>query len=75
MSEAMYEAARHRIHTNALVCPKVKAILDMHGIPLDPRAGKKCYGFECYTCGKIAECKAGAFNGTAPHLENSWGVL
>tara|TARA_R100000908_G_C3627107_1_gene69784 strand:+ start:113 stop:469 length:357 start_codon:yes stop_codon:yes gene_type:complete len=75
MSEAMYEAARYRIHTNAQECPKVKAILDMHGKPLDPRLNKECYGYQCYNCGKLEECKAGTYKGTAPHLDNSWGVL
>lgn len=70
MSEAMYEAARYRIHTNALACPKVKALLDMHGKQLDPRVSKSCYGYDCYTCGKLEECKAGTFEGTAPHLDN-----
>ena len=75
MSEAMYEACRHRIHTNAQVCPKVKTLLDMHGRPLDPRVNKECYGYQCYNCGKLEECTSGTYKGTAPHLDNSWGVL
>jgi hypothetical protein len=70
MSDAMYEAARYRIHTHAKDCPKVRALLDMHGKLLDPRINKSCYGPECYSCGMIEECKAGVFHGIAPHLEN-----
>ena len=75
MSEAMYEAARYRIHTHANACPKVKALLDMHGKPLDPRINKPCYGHDCYSCPMFEECKDGIFKGNAPHLDNTWGVV
>jgi hypothetical protein len=74
MSEAMYEAARYRIHTHANACPKVKALLDMHGKPLDPRINKPCYGHLCYSCPMFTECKDGHFEGCHPQT-NSWGVV
>ncbi len=68
MSEAVYEAVRHRIHTQAAADPRVMALLDMHGKALDPRVKKSCYGCECYCCGAYEACCDGEHDGIAPHL-------
>lgn len=68
MSDAMYEAARHRIHTHAAADPRVMALLELHGKTLDPRVGKDCYGPECYRCGVYETCRDGEHEGLAPHL-------
>ena len=68
MSDVMYEAGRHRIHTHAEQNKGVKAILDMHGKAIDGRVYKPCFGPECFHCGAYEECKAGRYEGWAPHL-------
>ena len=68
MSDAMYEAARHRIHTHAKADPRVMALLELHGKTLDPRVEKECYGPECYRCGVFEACRDGEHEGIAPHL-------
>lgn len=70
MSDAMYEAARHRIHTHAATNPRVRSLLELHGKALDPRVEKSCYGPECYSCGMFEACRDGDHSGLAPHLSN-----
>ena len=73
MSDVVYEASRHLIHSHAASDPRIKALLDMHGKALDPRIDRDCYGSDCLTCGMYEDCCDGDYLGSAPHLTHGDG--
>ena len=63
-SEVMYEAARSHIHKQAIGgCQGCINLLNDHGIKLDKRAYKKCYGFACRSCSFDKACRVGKHQG------------
>ena len=63
-SEVMYEATRSHIHKQANAgCQGCRNLLDDHGIKLDKRAYKNCYGFACRSCRFDKACRVGKYEG------------
>lgn len=64
-SEVLYEAARSHIHKQALSgCQGANNLLKDHGIKLDNRAHKECYGYACRACKHDKACRVGKYNGS-----------
>ena len=63
-SEVLYEAARSHIHKQAYSgCQGAVNLLTDHGIKLDNRAHKECYGFQCRACKHDKACRVGKYEG------------
>ena len=59
-SEVLYEAARSHIHKQAYSgCQGAINLLKDHGIKLDNRAHKECYGYPCRVCKHDKACRVG----------------
>ena len=73
MGDVMYYPARHEIHAQAAFgCKYMQGVLDNHGIPLDPHAGKDCYGWQCKNCMHEQSCKIGRYKGVWEIPEPEW---
>ena len=63
-SEVMYESIRRDIHRQAVTgCRETINLLHMHGIKIDRRAYKECYGFQCRYCAHDKPCRVGLHDG------------
>ena len=61
-SEVLYEACRNNIHAQAKSgCRGTLNLLNIHGIKLDCRAGKECYGYACRVCKHDKACRCGIY--------------
>ena len=82
-SEVLYEAARSHIHGQAHSgCTACVNLLSDHGIKLDNRAHKQCYGFPCRVCKHDKACRVAKYEGMfevqdcykhllTPHIEDA----
>ena len=68
MTDVVDEMILRSIQQHARDDHKVRMLLEMHERPIDRRIDKECWGPECYRCGMLEECKAGKYEGRAPHL-------
>ena len=63
-SDVLYECMRHHIHGQAKSgCKGTLNLLEIHGIKLDRRAHKECYGYACRICKHDKSCRVGLHDG------------
>ena len=63
-SDVLYECMRNHIHRQAKSgCKGTLNLLDVHGIKLDRRTHKKCYGYACRICKHDKSCRVGFHDG------------
>ena len=63
-SEVLYECMRNHIHGQAQSgCKATLNLLEIHGVKLDRRAHKECYGYACRICEHDKSCRVGLHDG------------
>lgn len=59
MQDVLHDFAMSQIHAQHGCCRLVQYWFERHGLELDPRHNKPCFGYACYYCSHAEDCKAG----------------
>ncbi len=69
MGELLARSARHNFHQQGHYCKWMHHTLDTLNIAKDKGSDKPCYGFLCFMCKHLVECRTGVYQGTARHKQ------
>ena len=63
MGEMLSRCAKHNFHQQAHVCKQMASTLESLDIEPEKGSDKICYGFFCFLCNKLVECRTGVYKG------------
>ena len=69
MGELLARCAKHDLHQQGHYCTWMINTLNTLNIAKEKGSDKPCYGFLCFTCEHLVECRTGVYGGTARHKQ------